>query len=173
MLEQKAVPILNRWLALGLASVLLVGGMAAWVRLAPSDPGRWHADPAAPGFTPGENWTVFCPAPDSRTYVETDDPVSLLARLDAIALATPHTRRLAGSPEDGRITWITRSALMGYPDYTTAAMLREQDGFRLCLFARQRFGLRDFGVNAARVGAWLQELLGLREPPDLSGGGHP
>jgi hypothetical protein len=43
-----------------------------------------------------------------------------LARLDEIALATPRTTRLAGSPDEGRITWITRSALWGFPDYTTA-----------------------------------------------------
>ena len=52
-------------------------------------------------------------------------PEDVLARLDAIALQTPRTMRLDGSPEDGLITWVTRSAVFGFPDYTTAAARSE------------------------------------------------
>ena len=50
-----------------------------------------------------------------------------LAALDAVAMAWPRTERLAGGPEEGRITWVTRSALVGFPDYTTAAV-RDRPG---------------------------------------------
>lgn len=136
----------------------------AFVRLAPSDPAVWHVDLAAPGFDPGGG-QVFCVTPGSR-YDAGAPMADLLARLDVVALATPRTERLAGSVAEGRITWITRTALMGYPDYTTAQVM---PGSGLCVFARQRFGRGDWGVNAARVGGWMQQVLGLSEPPKMTG----
>ncbi len=89
-----------------------------------------------------------------RLPAGTGAPADLLARLDAVALATPRTRRLAGSVEEGRITWETRSALWGFPDYTTAEV--REDG--LYLQARLRFGREDMGVNAARLRDWQERL---------------
>ncbi len=146
-------------LAFGLIAFL---GLVAFVRLAPSDPGLWHVDLAAPGFDPSRG-AMFCITPDNRYGPLAEDA---LRRLDAIAMATPRTERLAGSVAEGRITWVTRSALMGYPDYTTAQMM---PGPGLCLYGRQRFGRSDFGVNAARIGAWMQTLLGLSEVPAMNG----
>lgn len=143
------------------ALLVLVAGVMAYVRLAPSDPADWHVDLAA-GTTPKAH--VFCIRPGSRYDVQ-GDPKALLARLDAIALAAPRTVRLAGSAEEGRITWVSRSALMGYPDYTTAQVM----GPGLCIAGRQRFGSEDWGVNAARIGDWAQELLGLEERPGMTG----
>ena len=50
---------------------------------------------------------------------------------------------------------------------TTAAVREVEGAPRLCLVARQVYGLEDMGVNAARLKAWLQELTGLNEAPDL------
>jgi hypothetical protein len=47
---------------------------------------------------------------------------------------------------------------MGYPDYSTAEAKETADGTRLDVFARQRFGGGDFGVNGARLKAWLTTL---------------
>jgi hypothetical protein len=139
----------------------------AWLRLAPVDVARWHADIGAPGYAPPANAAVFCTRPGGRDAPDLTDPAALLAALDTIALATPRTQRLAGSPEDGRITWITRSRLMGYPDFTTAAILGGAgNARRFCVIARQGFGRYDWGVNAARLGGWMQALLGLPEPPE-------
>ncbi|MFO1203665.1 MAG: DUF1499 domain-containing protein [Tabrizicola sp.] len=148
---------------LGLLLVAVVGGMA-YVRLAPSDPARWHVDLAAGGLP--ANAHVFCIRPDNRYGPIVGDPKALLGKLDGIALATPRTVRLAGSAEEGRITWVTRSALMGYPDYTTAQVM---EGPGLCIAGRQRFGSEDWGVNARRIGGWVQELLGLNEVPEMTG----
>ena len=142
--------------------VIVFLGVLAFIRLAPSDPAIWHVDLAAPGFDRAAG-QVFCITPDNRYGPLAD---GALARLDAIALATPRTERLAGSVDAGRITWVTRSALMGYPDYTTAELM---PGPGLCVFGRQRFGQRDLGVNAARIGRWIQELLGLQELPAMTG----
>jgi uncharacterized protein (DUF1499 family) len=82
------------------------------------------------------------------------DGAALLAALDAVALATPRTTRLAGSPAESRITWVTRSALWGFPDYTTAEAGLEGVAIR----ARLRFGQGDMGVNAARLRDWFSRL---------------
>ena len=141
-----------RWrLAAGLV-LAAVAGVGAYVRLAPSDPARWHVAPEAAGpwgeVTAGEGWASL------RLPPGRGEPRALLARLDVVALATPRTIRLAGSVAEGRITWVTRSALWGFPDYTTAEA--RPDG--LYLRARLRFGRGDMGVNAARLKDWLSRL---------------
>jgi hypothetical protein len=142
-------------LVFGLVALIVVG-FGLYVRLAPSDPARWHiaavSDAAA-------DCTVRAGRGDARAACATGDaPAALLARLDVIALATPRTTRLAGSVEEGRITWITRSALWGFPDYTTAEVRAEGAGARVDLYARLRFGGGDMGVNAARLTDWLGRL---------------
>ena len=75
---------------------------------------------------------------------------------NAIALATPRTLVLEGSVEDGMITYITRTRVFGFPDYTTVT----QKDKTLKFHARLRFGMKDMGVNAARGDAWIAELTG-------------
>ena len=88
----------------------------------------------------------------------------VLAQLDAVAMATPRTTRIAGSPEEDRITWQVRSAFWGFPDYVTAEVeqrasigttFSEGPGVMLHIVSRQRFGSGDHGVNAARLTSWL------------------
>ena len=139
---------------------LAVAGVLAYIRLAPSDAALWHIDPTtSTDATPPpceitrsvDRARAACLFPEAA-------PAALLTRLDAIALATPRTRRLAGSAAEGRITWVTRSRLMGFPDYTTAQATQTPQGTRLDLFARLRFGGADNGVNAARLDTWLPQL---------------
>jgi uncharacterized protein (DUF1499 family) len=135
---------------LGLVLLAMVG-LAAYVRLAPSDPARWNTDPAE--GTSGANAhvaRVFVPLP----------PAEALAAFDAVALAAPRTGQVAGSLEAGRITYVSRSALWGFPDYTTVAAIPDDGGSRLIIHARARFGQSDLGVNAARVNRWLAALPG-------------
>lgn len=146
------------WLAGGLIGGLIAGlvAFAAYVRLAPSDPARWHVGPDS-GWYQDLPWNEVAPVTGGailRLSVTQGVSSDWLARLDAVALATPRTARLAGSVEAGRITWITRSALWGFPDYTTVE-LREEG---LYIYARLRFGRDDRGVNAARLRDWLARL---------------
>ncbi len=121
-------------------------GVGLYVRLAPSDPGRWHAMPEEM-----ENMDMNHGAKRVIAAGEGD-----LARLHAIALATPRTKTLAGSVEEQMITYITRSRVFGFPDYTTVT----QTGDSIKIHARLRFGTLDMGVNAARVDDWIAELKG-------------
>lgn len=134
----------------------LLVGAGAWVRLAPTEPGRWHVSPdtaADPDCAIRRDLgaaRAACILPGA--------PEQVLARLDAIALATPRTIRIAGDAASGRITWVTRSLFWGFPDFTTAEATAGQGGTRLDLHARLRFGGSDMGVNAARLRDWLARL---------------
>lgn len=124
-----------------LLAALAAAGMA-WIRLAPDDPDRWHAtsDVSDTGHASGENWHV---------YRETGASEARLQEVDAALRALPRTTRLAGSVAEGKVTYITRSKLMGFPDYTTIGLT--DDGQVLEIFARSRYGRSDLGVNRARV----------------------
>ncbi|QFT63392.1 Protein of unknown function [Roseivivax halotolerans] len=124
--------------------ILAAIGGAVFIRFAPSDPEVWHVDPqvsADQDLAQGVRRRI--PGGEER-----------MAELDRIILSTPRTELLAGSVEEGRITYITRSKWMGFPDYTTI----QQDGDVIELYARLRFGQSDMGVNKARVEGWLNEL---------------
>lgn len=137
--------------------VIAVVGLAAFIRLAPSDPARWHTDPGTIAATDCTQITTT--GSSARvTCLRSEDAIALLTRLDTIALATPRTTRLAGSAETGRITWLTRSSIMGFPDYTTAQTTSGPDGTRTDILARQRFGESDMGVNAARLTNWMSQF---------------
>ena len=125
--------------------VLLVG-VLAFVRLAPSEPDRWHVPVVATSSSDGvgKATRVIEAAPDA------------LVRVDAAARALPRTTVLAGSVEEGRITYVTRSAAIGFPDYTT---VEYSDG-RLKMYARLRFGRSDFGVNRERLERLLRAAEG-------------
>lgn len=141
--------------------VLAVVALSAYVRLTPEDPGVWHvavasADPATPG--PCAEKVTNVPKGARATCLVTGTPTEVLARLEDKALTSPRTIRLAGNAAEGRITWVARSFLMGYPDYITAEATQTPQGTRLDIFSRQRFGEKDFGVNAARLKEWLSPL---------------
>ncbi|MGZ9812468.1 DUF1499 domain-containing protein [Pseudoroseicyclus sp. H15] len=129
--------------------VVIVVVFGLYVRLAPTDQSVWHVPPA--DEPPGdylEEGSFLAVRPINEPGPE------LLSHLDAIALATPRTVRIAGSPGEDMITWRTRSALWGFPDFTTA---RVADG-KLSVYGRLRFGKGDMGVNRKRVEHWLAQL---------------
>ena len=127
-------------------ALLVVLGVAAvaYVRLAPSDPARWNQPVAATEDKDFGNGAV-------RVLPATD---GLLARLDAAMQALPQV--LAGSVADGRITYVTRTPTIGFPDYTT---IEQTDG-QVRLLARSRFGSSDMGVNAKRLKGLLATVQG-------------
>jgi uncharacterized protein (DUF1499 family) len=146
------------WKTIVVLAVLGIGALGLYIRLAPSDVARWHVDPLTEPVPSGSGWLLREGDGNGQAPQFAADPVDVLTALDAVALATPRTVRLAGSPEEGRITWVTRTRLMGFPDYTTAVAVSEPGGTRLVILARQRFGERDLGVNRARVEAWVAGL---------------
>lgn len=123
----------------------LVVAFAAYVRLGPSDPSRWHISIPNEGDIDLAGGAVRI-VPNSPDVFE---------RLIEMMSKLPRTAVLAGTVEEGHLTYITRSKLMGYPDYTTI----ERSDETIKIFARLRFGKSDLGVNAAR----LEQLKGALE----------
>ena len=128
---------------LSLLAVVVVG-FGLYVRFAPSYPARWHRMPQD---------VTSRDLPDGAMRVIPASGAAPLKRLDAIIRSTPRTRVLAGSTETGMITYITRSALWHFPDYTTV----RRDGDQIEIYGRLRFGQSDLGVNAARIDRWLAQ----------------
>jgi uncharacterized protein (DUF1499 family) len=145
-----------------LLGVIAVLGLLAWIRLAPDDPAVWNVPLSAgaassAGLTAGPcaDKIALVPQGARATCLLPGTPAEVLARLDATAQVQPRTRLLAGSAEEGRITWVARSRIMGFPDYITAEASAVPDGTRLDIYSRQRYGSKDMGVNAARLRVWL------------------
>lgn len=128
--------------------LLLVAGLLAYIRLAPHDIPRWHrAGPEAGlGETTLDGGYVW------REDVGAQGPARL-ARLDAVIRSDPATALLTGSVQDGQLTYVSRSKVMGFPDYTTVTLA---DGV-LEVYGRLRFGKSDMGVNAKRIKGWLAQ----------------
>lgn len=140
-----------------LGAVVLVGLLAlmAAVRLAGDDPGRWHVVvPQMEGEVGAGAPLVVVVSKGAMGFVPHADGQAVLARLAAVAGAEPRTVLLAGSATTGRMTWVARSALWGFPDYITAEVV--PGGVRL--WSRQRYGSGDYGINAARLRRWVAGL---------------
>ena len=150
-------------------------GLLAYVRLAPSDPAVWHVgaalslpDAAGGGTGGGTGGGPALAATDGAVAMPGGayavlplagtDAATLLGQLDSAAQTFARTTLLAGTPEEGRMTWITRSRIFGFPDYTTADAVTSDLGNHLIIIARQRFGREDMGVNLIRLKAWLAQL---------------
>ncbi|MFK7753098.1 MAG: DUF1499 domain-containing protein [Sedimentitalea sp.] len=123
------------WIILAIAV-----GFTIYVRAAPSQVERWHVP-----LTFSEDKTF---KRGVQRVVRGD-----LAALDHIIMASG-AMVLDGSVEDGHVTYISRSKVVGFPDYTTVV---EEDG-TLRIYARLRFGRSDLGVNRARVDRWIDAL---------------
>lgn len=125
-----------------LCGFILFALLTAYVRLSKVDASAYHVTTEVSNAAKSTKG-VF-------RSIANADMMSLVLLIEA----TPRTTRLAGQPEDGTVTYVTRSLIWGFPDVTT--IWRDND--RITLHARQRFGLYDFGVNAKRVDAWLASL---------------
>ena len=141
--------------------LLVVAGFVAYVRLAPTDPAVWNIDPVAVEKPAKTNNFLIRPGDgDAAAPVYREQPEELAARIDAAMLAMPRTARIAGSPDEMQMTYLTRSKLMGFPDFTTIRVIWGSDGSSFAAYARSRFGQDDGGVNKARVAALLTALGG-------------
>mgnify|MGYP006284932323 FL=1 len=150
------------WILGGLLVLALVGtaGLAVWTRVAPEDPAAWHVDPMTAARASSPNTALVAPEgaaarTDRAAPVWDAAPEAVMAAFDAAATTQPRVERIAGSVEALHATYRQRSAIMGFPDYVSVKALPAEGGATLAVYSRSRFGESDFGVNAARVEAWL------------------
>lgn len=147
--------------------ILLVLGVIVaaivYVRLAPDDTASVHiqAEPRVPGNYPTSGRFL-------AVRQITAAPEDVLRAIMQAAMDSDRTKALAGSVDDGVVTFVTRSKLMGFPDYTTVSIIQvdtvENAGPLLMIDARSRYGQNDLGVNKARVTGLLDALGPLTVP---------
>ena len=134
---------------------VIAAGML-WIRFSPIDRDRWHIDPAeAEGPEDSGIRLIGLQAP--RYPADTD---TVLITMSEIALDEPRTKVLDGDIEEGMITFVTRSRVFGFADFTTVKAVSEGAVTKLSIISRSQVGTRgnDWGVNAAKVDRWLQEM---------------
>lgn len=137
--------------ALGLAVV----AFAAWVRLAPLDAAALHVDPLAATGGAMSGW-LAAPGGDAELVTLALPPDEAAARVAEVILATPRTTLLAGG--DGFATYVTRSAVWGFPDITSVRISAAGDGSAVAIYGRAQVGRSDMGVNRARIEGWRAAL---------------
>lgn len=148
------------WLSntLWMVGLIIVGSLVA-VRVAPTDPEVWHVDPLT-AASPAPGGVVARPEDGDLSVPTLTAPSGeVLRRLDAIITATPRTKRIAGDVASGRITYMTRSLIFGFPDFATVTVVPVEGGSAPVILSRLRFGVSDTGVNARRVQGWLDALV--------------
>ena len=117
-----------------------VAAMVAYIQFAPSDPTRWHARI--------ENAKDMDFQAGAMRLVDGD-----IANLDRI-IRDSGAKVLAGSVEEGLITYISRSRIIRFPDYTTVQAING----KLAIYGRLRFGKSDLSVNRKRIERWIAQL---------------
>ena len=135
-----------------LLAVLVAAGVSI-VRFMPIDSARVHT-PSRAG-PPGDVATAtrFVAVRQITTTAE-----GILTAADRMIRATPRTEVIAGDVATGRISYVTRSAIIGFPDYITIEVLDGADGALFVIRSRARYAGHDWGVNRARVEGWLAQL---------------
>ncbi|MBT0956512.1 DUF1499 domain-containing protein [Alphaproteobacteria bacterium KMM 3653] len=128
--------------------LIMIVGFMGYVRLAPLPELRFAEMPGP--FEPG----VHPVQGGVKHVIPLEDlPEGAAAALREIILQTPRTAQ-AGQAGQAPMAFVTRSALMGFPDI---ALVWEQAG-ALHIHSHLVYGRSDMGVNSARVAAWLEAL---------------
>jgi len=153
---------LTRWLML--AAFAAAGALYLIVNYSSHDPARWHRDPATIERSARPNDFLAAPPGatvaqiDLETTTRSEPPRDLLARFDSVTRAQPRVKVIAGSLDEGMITYVQRSRVIGFPDYITVKAVDAGEGAALIVYSRSRYGNSDLGVNEKRVTAWLAAL---------------
>ncbi|MES2844460.1 MAG: DUF1499 domain-containing protein [Pseudomonadota bacterium] len=134
---------------------VVIGGAMVWLRLRQPDP-AWHVDPmtVTKPATPN-NW-LLAPGGDGPVITLPLPVDQAAARVAGIAAQTPRTVVLAGQGD--HVTYLTRSALMGFMDTTSVRITPTDTGSEIALFALSHSGGYDWGVSQKRATDWADRL---------------
>lgn len=119
-----------------------------------------------------DNVYLMCPADPLICNLKADeasptfsvDLARLRDRWMEMAAAEPRVRLVGTDKDRQHLVYIQHSFFFRFPDVITVEFLATGNGrSTLALLSRSRYGKGDFGVNAARVGAWIAKLKALTE----------
>lgn len=149
-----------------LAVLILIGcaGTAISMRSTADDPAIWHVDPATSERTGKPN--DYLVAPDGLTAAPADQasrvfampPEDLLFLFDSVVRPSSGVSVVGGAVEERWITYVQRSAVIGFPDYISVKAVEQPGGSALIIWSRSRYGYSDLGVNRKRVEEWLAQV---------------
>ncbi len=141
---------------LAIVVLVLLFGLALFIRYQAPDPEVAHVDPKDARF-PSQSGVRLLGDDAVRFNAA---PHEVLSAVLQIATSNPNTQLLSGSPESGMITFVTRSRVFGFQDYTTAKATADAGVTTLTIAARTRIpNGSDWGVNRKRLENWLGELV--------------
>ena len=111
------------------------------------------------------NWFLVCAPGLCAAAAGADSPVfeisaeRLRARWREVVAAQPRVEFLAKHPDGWQFDYVQRSARFRYPDIVTVRFVAVSPArSTLAIYSRSVFGGNDFGVNRARIEAWLAIL---------------
>lgn len=144
--------------------IFLIVLTAVYVRLAPVDLTSIHvqAEAREPGDYPSAGGFI--------AVREINEPTqNMRAAINRIILETPRTERVAGDIGTTVMTYRTRSAVFGLPDFAAISFIEkganENDKPLMIINSHLVYGGSDIGVNKRRVKAWLDALGDLTVAP--------
>jgi len=139
---------------LAILLLIVIAAALIWIRYAPSDPDRWHVDPADTSDESVRSYRLI--GQDAPRYAgETED---VLEAMSAIVLAEPNIHVLDGDAAEGMITFVARSPVLGFPDYLTFKAVAEGALTKLSVASRARFRASERRDVHQRLDRWLGEL---------------
>lgn len=93
----------------------------------------------------------------SPAYARSPDQV--LDAVKRIALAEPRTVLLSDDRAARQLAFVQKSKTFRFPDFITVeAVPVAGNKTALAVYSRAKYGIRDFGVNRARIERWLAAL---------------
>ena len=153
------------WRVLKILLIVVVIGLlvtASGMRNVSDDATVWHVDPSTTERTGRPNDYLVAPTglttatPDRDASVHLLPPEELLFLFDAVV--KPTSTVLAGLIRDRHITYVHRTAVLGFPDYITVKAVEMDGGSALIIWSRARYGYSDLGVNKKRIEGWLAQI---------------
>jgi uncharacterized protein (DUF1499 family) len=97
--------------------------------------------------------------PHAASPVFAKTPDQVLDALKKVALAEPRTSVLSEDRAARQLALVQKSKTFRFPDFITAEAVPIGPGqTALAIYGRAKLGIRDFGVNRARIERWLAAL---------------
>ncbi len=116
-------------------------------------------------LSPKPNRFLVCPPEYCAARAHMDSPVFAVSAIELrqrwMKLMAAQPRIEPGAVDDQAMQYdfIQRSALMRFPDSITVRFIPlEKERSTLAIYSRSHYGYSDFGVNEARLRAWLMDI---------------
>ena len=146
-------------------TIAAAGGLFYFVSTVEHDAAVWHVDPlTAPQTVQPHSFRMAPPAlteefVDEPSPVYTVNPTLMAKAFDDYVLRQPKTARIAGSPEEGWMTYVQLSHSLNLPDYISVKFIDLNGGnSTIAIYSQSRFGYDDLGSNKNRVLSWVSTL---------------